>query len=85
MEVLQRELPLLSKLLKNEIRSFADISATTEIAAPAAKDKRGFNLPNQPLTPNNRATEFSNAESNDIEIYAGKDIKSQNIDEFDLR
>jgi hypothetical protein len=82
LEVLQRELPLLSKILKNEVRSFADISATTDIAAPVAKDKRGFNQPNQPLTPNNRATEFSNAESNGIEIDAGKDIKSQNSEGF---
>ena len=82
LEVLQRELPLLSKLLKNEVRSFADISATTVIAAPVAKDKRGFNQPNQPLTPNNRATEFSNAESKGIEIDAGKDIKSQNSEGF---
>jgi hypothetical protein len=33
---------------------------------------------------NNRATEFSNAESNGIEIDVGKDIKSQNSDEFDF-
>ncbi len=34
MEVLQKELPLLSKLLRNEVSSFADISNTTELAPP---------------------------------------------------
>jgi hypothetical protein len=33
-EVLQKELPLLSKLLRNEVSSVADISNTTELAHP---------------------------------------------------
>jgi hypothetical protein len=40
LEVLQSELPLLSKLLKNEVCTFTDISATTDIVAPVSKDKR---------------------------------------------
>ena len=50
MEVLQEELPLLSKLLRNEVGSVADISNIPELAPPIAKDKRSFNEPNQPLT-----------------------------------
>jgi len=84
LEVLQKELPLLSKLLSNEVSSFADISNTTELAAPIAKDKRSFNQPNQPLRLNNRATKFSNLESNGIEIDTRKIVKSQNFDEFAL-
>ena len=34
--------------------------------------------------PKDRATKFSNSESNDIEIDADEDVKSQNLDEFDL-
>ena len=36
-EILQKELPLLSKILRNEVSSFADISVTTEIAAQLLK------------------------------------------------
>ena len=84
-EVLQKELPLLSKLLRNGVSSLVEISTTTpELADPIAKDKSSFNQPNQPMTPNNRATKFSNLGPNDIEIDADKDIKSQNFDEYAL-
>ncbi len=82
MEVLQEELPLLSKLLRNEANSVADISNIPESAAPIAKNVSSFVQPNQPLRLNNHATEFSNAESNGIEIDAGKDIRSQNSEGF---
>ena len=39
-EVLQKELPLLSKLFRNGVSSFAEISTTPELEAPIAKDKR---------------------------------------------
>jgi hypothetical protein len=82
LEVLQREIPLLSKLLRNEVSSFADISKTTELGTHCAKNNTWLNEINQPVRLNNRATEFSNAESNGIEIDIGKDIKSQNSEGF---
>ena len=38
-EALQKELPLLSKLLRNEVSSFADISTAIYLAAPMLKTK----------------------------------------------
>ncbi len=65
MAVLQKELPLLSKLFGDGVNSFMDISTTTKLAAPSAKDKRSFNPSSQPLTPNNSATKFSNLQKNE--------------------
>ena len=85
LDVLQKELPLLSKLFCDGVNSFMDFSTTTaELAAPSAKDKTSSNQPNQQLPPNNRATKFSNLESNDIETDADKDLKCQNFDESTL-
>ena len=84
-EVLQKELPLLSKLFRNGVSSFVDISTTTELEAPIAKDKRSLKETNQSFPTVSRATEFSNAESNGIEIDASKDCKKSKSDEFVCR
>ena len=61
MEFLQEKLPWLSKLLRNEVGSVADISNIPELAStPIARDKRSLNETNQPLTLNSRATKYSN-------------------------
>ena len=64
-EVLQKELPLLSKLLGNKDGSVADISTPTKLVDPSSKDKRSFNPSSLPLTPNNSATKFSNLQKNE--------------------
>ena len=84
LDALQKELPLLSKLFGDGVNSFMDISTATKLAAPSAKDKRSSNQPNQQLPPNNRATKFSNLESNDDENDVDKYVKCQNSDEFAL-
>ena len=84
LNALQKELPLLSKLFGDGVNTFMDISTATKLATPSAKDKTSSNQPNQQLPPNNRATEFSNLESSDIETDADKDLKCQNSDEFAL-
>jgi len=83
-EVLQKELPLLSKLFGGGVNSFMDISTATKLAAPIAKDNGTLNEPFQQLPSNNRATKFSNLESNDDETDVDKDIKCQNSDESTL-
>ncbi len=82
LDALEKELPLLSKLLRNEVSSLADISTAIYLAAQSAKDKTSPNQPNQQLIHNNRATKFSNLESNGIEIDAREVIKSLNSEEF---
>jgi hypothetical protein len=81
---LQEELSLLSKLFRNGVSSFAEISTTPELAAPIAKDKRSLNETNQSFPNVSPATEFSSAESNGIEIDAREIIKSQNSGVFVL-
>jgi hypothetical protein len=75
---------LLSKLLRNEVNSLANISNSTDLEAPVAKDKRSLKETNLSFPNVSPATEFSNAESNDGERDARKIIKSQNSDEFVL-
>jgi len=74
---------LLSNLLGNEVSSITDIS-TTPVETPFAKDNTSLNETNAPLPTIKRATEFSNMESNGIEIGARRIVKNQNFDEFVL-
>ena len=57
---MQKELPLLSKLHGNEVRSFVNIPTNTELDAPITKNNGTLNEPNQASMSENRATEFSN-------------------------
>jgi hypothetical protein len=58
---LKKEFPLLSKLFRSGVSSFAEISTTPELTARVAKDKRILKETNQSSPTFSRATEFSNA------------------------
>jgi hypothetical protein len=64
-EVLEKELPLLSKLLGHRFNSLTDISKTLALSEPIAKDSRNSTETSLSFTAVNRATEFSNASSSD--------------------
>ena len=79
-KVLQKELPLLSRLF-GEMLIVLWTFKRKNWPPQVLQDKT---ITSHKIPPNNRATEFSNLESSDIETDADKDLKCQNSDEFAL-
>ena len=80
--VLQKELPLLSKLFVDNFKNFSCKTMNTNEGLPLSTKQEKKISPE--LYPKvfevKRATKFSNLESNDIQVDAGKDVKCHNLD-----
>ena len=86
MEILQKELPLLSKLFGDGSKGFYCDIVDTNGGQPILKkqEKKDLDEVYPQILKVKRATEISNMDSNDIEIDARKVKKSQSIVEYDL-
>ena len=85
-EVLQKELPLLSKLFADNFKNFSCEFMNTNEEAPLPTKQGKMESPDLYTQGSKvkRATKFSNVESNEIETDATRIVRSQNFVESAL-
>ena len=81
MDVLRKEIPLLSKLILDNSGIYDDIMyRIKEVGKLNSFDNRNSNNELNHQITDNQATKFSNLDSNGIEIDADKEVKLLNLD-----